>query len=572
MGTQEELLPAMQTTPHNEVFSMNKEPNPIERMVFNTSNSEDPIPSVDAAHDVTQVPELEFDSIYDTIVHWRKKFFQVPWGSSGKLFTAELTRLLRSYVDTGGADHQALAAFFSFPALMLQSVHNQNRNRENSEHLLRRLDLWSQGKYTQLLDEGAALQRNLTINGYGKRPGRDDAAHHFSNLVTSGRIHQATRMVTESTASGGVLGIDDTIDQDNGTTISVRTLLEMKHPPAQSPNPDILLPGNPDLVNPIQFAGITSTSIKQIDLHTQGSAGPSGLDTEAWRRICSSFKNASTSLCQALAGFTQLFATTTLDPAGLAPFVSSRLIALDKNPGVRPIGVGEVMRRIVAKAVLKVAQTDITEACGFLQKCSGMPAGIEGAVNAMRQFYEDDTTDGVLLVDASNAFNCLNRAAALRNAPHLCPSLGHSLQNSYQTPARLVVSGGGELQSCEGTTQGDPLAMAFYALATLPLLKHLHDTVEDAHQVWNADDSGAAGKLQPLRIWWDELARIGPSYGYFPNSAKTQLLVKPAIMEQARTEFNGTGITIITGGTKYLGSAIGDSQFISSFLAAKIHE
>ena len=75
-------------------------------------------------------------------------------------------------------------------------------------------------------------------------------------------------MVTESTASGGVLGIDDTIDQDNGTTTSVRILLEMKQPPAQSLNPDILLPGNPDLVNPIQFAGITSNSIKQIVLHT----------------------------------------------------------------------------------------------------------------------------------------------------------------------------------------------------------------------------------------------------------------------------------------------------------------
>ena len=221
MDTQAELLRTMQTTHHNEVSSNSDS---------NTCNSEDPMPSVVTAHDASQAPEL--DSIYDTIVHWRKKFFQVPWGSCGKLFTAELARLLRSYVDTGGADHQALAAFFSFPALMLQSVHNQSRNRENSEHLQRRLDLWSQGQYTRLLDEGAALQRNLIINGSGKRSGRDDAAHHFSNLVASGRIHQATRMVTESTASGGVLGIDDIIDQDNGTTTSVRTLLEMKHPPA----------------------------------------------------------------------------------------------------------------------------------------------------------------------------------------------------------------------------------------------------------------------------------------------------------------------------------------------------
>ena len=172
----------------------------------------------------------------------------------------------------------------------------------------------------------------------------------------------------------------------------------------------------------------------------------------------------------------------------------------------------------------------------------------------------------------STASTVLLLSTMLHTSALPCPWSQPSKFLPSSAPTRLFVTGGGELQSCEGTTQGDPLAMAFYALATLPLLKHLHDTVENVRQVWYADDSGAAGRLQPLRIWWDELARIGPSYGYFPNSAKTQLLVKPAIMEQARTEFNGTGITIKTGGTKYLGSAIGDSQFISSFLAAKIHE
>ena len=42
------------------------------------------------------------------------------------------------------------------------------------------------------------------------------------------------------------------------------------------------------------------------------------------------------------------------DPAGLSAFISCRLIALDKRPGVRPIGVGETVRRIIAKAVLSV--------------------------------------------------------------------------------------------------------------------------------------------------------------------------------------------------------------------------
>ena len=37
-------------------------------------------------------------------------------------------------------------------------------------------------------------------------------------------------------------------------------------------------------------------------------------------------------------------ATQYVDPIALALLVSCRLIALDKCPGVRPIGVGEVLR------------------------------------------------------------------------------------------------------------------------------------------------------------------------------------------------------------------------------------
>ena len=104
---------------------------------------------------------------------------------------------------------------------------------------------------------------------------------------------------------------------------------------------------------------------------------------------------------------------------------------------------------------------DIVEACGFLQKCSGMPAGIEAAVHATRCFYKDPTTEGILLVDAKNAFKCLNCQAALHSVRHLCPALATVLQNYYQSVAHLFVSGEAELSSAEGTTQGDPLSMVF---------------------------------------------------------------------------------------------------------------
>lgn len=35
--------------------------------------------------------------------------------------------------------------------------------------------------------------------------------------------------------------------------------------------------------------------------------------------------------------------------------------------------------------------------------------------------FQEEANEGSLLVDASNAFNCLNRQAALRNIQFICP-------------------------------------------------------------------------------------------------------------------------------------------------------
>jgi len=91
-------------------------------------------------------------------------------------------------------------------------------------------------------------------------------------------------------------------------------------------------------------------------------------------------------------------------------------------------------------------------------------------VHAMNSLFQHNETDAVLLVDASNAFNTLNRAAALHDIRVLCPALAIFAINTYRAPARLFVRGGRELISAEGTTQGDPLAMCMYALSLQPLI------------------------------------------------------------------------------------------------------
>ena len=82
-------------------------------------------------------------------------------------------------------------------------------------------------------------------------------------------------------------------------------------------------------------------------------------------------------------------------------------------------------------------------------------------MRAMQLLYDDDDTEAILLVDAKNAFNSLNREAALHNVRFLCPSLATVLHNCYKAPSRLIVAGRGELSSEEGITQGDPCLCRF---------------------------------------------------------------------------------------------------------------
>ena len=91
--------------------------------------------------------------------------------------------------------------------------------------------------------------------------------------------------------------------------------------------------------------------------------------------------------------------------------VSGRLIALDKCPGVRPIGIGECLRRTKCKSVAEFTKVDLEETYSTDQLACGLKAGVEGAIHAVSDVFDDNQADscGMLLMDASNAFNSLNR-------------------------------------------------------------------------------------------------------------------------------------------------------------------
>ena len=99
----------------------------------------------------------------------------------------------------------------------------------------------------------------------------------------------------------------------------------------------------------------------------------------------------------------------------------------------------------------------------------------------------------------------LNRAAPLHNIRVLCPTLATYVINTYRQPARLYITGGEELTSAEGTTQGNLLSMSLYVISLQPLITRLHVS-SAAKQCWFADDATGSGSLQGVRKWLDELA------------------------------------------------------------------
>ena len=90
--------------------------------------------------------------------------------------------------------------------------------------------------------------------------------------------------------------------------------------------------------------------------------------------------------------------------------MACRLAALDEEPGVRPVGIGEVDRRLMAKIVVAETGSSATISCGSANPCAGPTAGIKGALHAMveaphflqrqRQEAEVPTTGGPMLDDS----------------------------------------------------------------------------------------------------------------------------------------------------------------------------
>ena len=213
-----------------------------------------------------------------------------------------------------------------------------------------------------------------------------------------------------------------------------------------------------------------------------------------------------------------------------------RTVALDKTPGVRPLGVGESWMQLQSDCSHTKMKVAATNAYGNTQLCDGLRSGIKANLHAIRAIwpqsaewtvdsgveeeeedgdpqvnatlrpvraeelldpnvdpgaaeddrhsrYEAGTGFGSALFGARNCFNKLNRHLMIWNVAHLWNQGSQFSFNRYRHwVCCLVRTEPGHpplvIHSQKGiTTQGDCLAMSFYGLALMPLASRMRETI-----------------------------------------------------------------------------------------------
>ena len=128
-----------------------------------------------------------------------------------------------------------------------------------------------------------------------------------------------------------------------------------------------------------------------------------------------------------------------------------------------------------------------------------------------------------LLLDFSNAFNCIDCARMFEEMRARIPSMAAWLECCYgaQSPLHL---GDHTLLSCCGVQQGDPLGPLGFALALHHIVEKIKLEVPNMLiNAWYLDDGSLCGSLEDLVKALNIIEEDGPARGFFVNRSKSTL-------------------------------------------------
>ena len=312
--------------------------------------------------------------------------FMMPSGKVGKEYINECTRLILEWVSDSQLQSIAIKALMIMPSLLFQKCSRNSKPKNHTESMKRRLKLWKEGDFDGLVREVRFIQSKLI---YQNSPTSIELmAKKFNNFMLSGKVNTALRLLSDTDSAGILPTTKQTID-----------LLKEKHPVGASKYGHLLLHDLEESYEEYAYEEINGALIYKIAREIKVAASLSNLDANGLRRILTSSLsgNNSQDLCNAVALMAKKLCSKRYrgNDGSLEALLACKHTPLNKNPGVRPIGIGEVIRRILGRAVVRPFRKNILQSAGDLQLCTGQRARCGAAVHPLSSIFSEDDSDAI---------------------------------------------------------------------------------------------------------------------------------------------------------------------------------
>ena len=472
------------------------------------------------------------------------------------LWCAVLTRALSSAVlattsNSGyGQEEQAWVELLCLPKAVLSQAPRAGRRHPKCQEnfTMCMLQSWLDGDKERLI---AAASRPADRRGRTST-GRSGRAKRCIELVEDGKDSQACQTLTSSGLA-----------EDSQATFAA---LCSKHPQGFPVEPEFASAPALDCLIPAEEVR------KCLQAFSKSSApGPSGLRAQhLLDAVCGAEQGAA---LHALESVVNILASGK-GPRSLSMHLAgASLVALAKENGdVRPIAVGEVLRRLTSKCLCSAVRSDAQRFFGSLQVGVACPLGLEAAIHTISQYCERNATSTskiVMTIDFHNAFNSLDRNALLAACRRDFPTLAAWASWCYSVPSRLLYNER-VVNSTAGVQQGDNLGPLLFATTIHSLLGELKAILGIDLVIGYLDDIVVAGDCEAVLRALLVLQRSIPSLGLTLNMAKCELIpLAGPLSTSDLSRFPAQMARVHSGRFKFLGAPVGDREFAASFVQDK---
>lgn len=255
------------------------------------------------------------------------------------------------------------------------------------------------------------------------------------------------------------------------------------------------------------------------------------------------------------------------------------LVALPKpSQGVRPIAIGELLRRLTAKCLTHEVRADAKAYLWPAQVGVAVKAGGEVAVHTLRAWVgrraaSDNSV--VVKVDFRNAFNTVSRDVVLREVREHFPALARWASWCYQAPSTPQF-GNTTISCSSGVQQGDPLGPLLFAAALQPVAMAFRNGPVD-FSVFYLDDGVLAGPVEAVAQALGMLQQASANLGLSLNLEKSEAIAVGRTSAASLTAHLPSALLTQPDGASrvlrdfaFLGAAIGRRAFLEAHAAARV--